>query len=69
MAIYNTCRYCGANLDPGEKCDCCPEKAKTGKSFDCRLAGNEYSCHKQSEAACKNSIAHIDSVVNKEIWK
>ncbi len=19
---YNTCPYCGANLDPGEKCDC-----------------------------------------------
>lgn len=22
MAYYNTCVYCGANLDPGEKCDC-----------------------------------------------
>lgn len=20
--IYNTCQNCGANLDPGEKCDC-----------------------------------------------
>ena len=19
---YNQCKYCGANLDPGEKCDC-----------------------------------------------
>lgn len=19
---YNICPYCGANLDPGEKCDC-----------------------------------------------
>ena len=19
---YQTCPYCGANLDPGEKCDC-----------------------------------------------
>lgn len=19
---YNTCPYCGANLDPGERCDC-----------------------------------------------
>ena len=25
MAKYNTCDYCGANLDPGEKCDCKPE--------------------------------------------
>ena len=22
MAYYNTCIYCGANLDPGEKCNC-----------------------------------------------
>ena len=22
MAYYHTCPYCGANLDPGEKCDC-----------------------------------------------
>lgn len=22
MAYYRTCPYCGANLDPGESCDC-----------------------------------------------
>lgn len=22
MPYYWTCPYCGANLDPGEKCDC-----------------------------------------------
>jgi hypothetical protein len=22
MAFYNTCEYCKAALDPGEKCDC-----------------------------------------------
>ena len=22
MSFYHTCEYCGANLDPGEKCDC-----------------------------------------------
>lgn len=22
MAYFNTCNRCGANLDPGEKCDC-----------------------------------------------
>lgn len=22
MAFYNICPYCGANLDPGEQCDC-----------------------------------------------
>lgn len=24
--FYNSCPYCGANLDPGEKCDCLEEK-------------------------------------------
>ena len=22
MSYYHTCEYCGANLDPGERCDC-----------------------------------------------
>ena len=22
MAIFNQCEHCGANLDPGESCDC-----------------------------------------------
>lgn len=22
MSFYNTCPHCGANLDPGERCDC-----------------------------------------------
>ena len=22
MAYYHTCPYCGAHLDPGERCDC-----------------------------------------------
>jgi len=22
MPKYNQCQYCGANLDPGERCDC-----------------------------------------------
>lgn len=27
MAFYKTCSRCGANLDPGEKCDCENENA------------------------------------------
>lgn len=22
IGYYHTCQYCGANLDPGERCDC-----------------------------------------------
>ena len=26
---FNTCEYCGLNLDPGEKCDCNEERTPT----------------------------------------
>lgn len=26
MAFFNTCPICGANLDPGESCDCQEER-------------------------------------------
>ena len=28
MALYKKCPICGANLDPGEKCDCQSETTK-----------------------------------------
>ena len=33
MAYYNTCPYCGANLDPNEKCECQTEKNKLAKQY------------------------------------
>ncbi len=33
MAFYNTCEYCAATLDPGEKCDCSKARAAR-KSHD-----------------------------------
>jgi len=41
MAYYNKCPNCGANLDPGETCDCMehePEESST-KSNDAIQAG------------------------------
>lgn len=32
MAYYHTCPYCGANLDPGEHCDC--EKEENDEQDD-----------------------------------
>ena len=29
MSYYHTCPYCGANLDPGERCDCRDEEEAT----------------------------------------
>lgn len=31
MAYYNTCPYCGSNLDPGETCDCRMAKGETAQ--------------------------------------
>ena len=41
MAQYRTCPRCGANLDPGERCDCQDEKEETGPPERIRLP----QCH------------------------
>ena len=33
MAQYRTCPYCGASLDPGEKCDCQEKGEECGLPF------------------------------------
>ena len=33
--IYHTCPHCGANLDPGERCDC-PDSAEDFKPHKTR---------------------------------
>ena len=34
MAFYKTCDLCGANLDPGENCDCKERKEKEIKRME-----------------------------------
>lgn len=35
MSYYRPCPYCGAHLDPGERCDCqAPAKSKTFGNLD-----------------------------------
>ena len=31
---FNVCKNCGANLDPGEKCDCREEEQKSFRFFE-----------------------------------
>lgn len=33
MSFYKVCPYCGANLDPGEKCDCQDKEEPVKRSF------------------------------------
>lgn len=37
MSYYYVCKYCGSNLDPGEKCDCMEqqEEKKEKKPHRC----------------------------------
>lgn len=37
MAYFNTCCNCGANLDPGEKCDCQQNKTRLEKFYSERI--------------------------------
>lgn len=45
MSFYHTCSKCGANLDPGEQCDC--EKIRQSlldlPVNDCLIIGYDYS--------------------------
>lgn len=34
--LYYTCPHCGANLDPGERCDCRDQKKKEENYADCK---------------------------------
>lgn len=39
MAAYKECKYCGAHLDPAEKCDCI-EKKKEGAAGEIYRTGS-----------------------------
>lgn len=40
MAFYNTCSRCGANLDPGEHCDCKTEDTRRQAFFQKNMKVN-----------------------------
>lgn len=34
MAYYRVCRFCGSNLDPGERCDCMDKRQEREDLFE-----------------------------------
>lgn len=52
MNIYKTCPLCGANLDPGERCDCNKKTAVSAANADNGGAGN--GMHSQIPASHDN---------------
>ena len=59
---YNVCPYCGANLDPGERCDCTamPEKEKPPADAGTSVGGSEKNI-------C--AVIHFTASVRKNQWQ
>ena len=63
---YHTCQHCGANLDPGERCDCqdsLEKKKQAGRRhlaslhnghIDLRQSQTLYNVRKEKANECKN---------------
>lgn len=59
MAQYRTCPYCGANLDPGERCDCEKKSAPDAANIRDGKAGetpNTKSHYTRSPRNCKGEV-------------
>ena len=59
MAEYRTCPYCGANLDPGERCDCEKNSAPDAANIRDGKAGetpNTKSYYTRLPRNCKGAV-------------
>ena len=59
MAQYRTCPYCGANLDPGERCDCEKKSAPDAANIRDGKAGetpNTNSHYTRLPRNCKGEV-------------
>ena len=56
MAYYNTCIECGANLDPGEICDCQKEQEKNPLSAATEIRINGKNLLKYTDNSCLDYI-------------
>lgn len=59
MAEYRTCPYCGANLDPGERCDCEKNSAPDAANIRDGKAGetpNTKSHYTRLPRNCKGAV-------------
>lgn len=54
--MFKTCNYCGANLDPGEKCDCDRVHEKNKKIFSKLINTDSYQYELKMERKMQNGI-------------
>ena len=57
---YWTCPYCGANLDPGEKCDCDEARKDRGEKKIIKESCSGFRRNKKSMIATKKPYISID---------
>lgn len=50
MAYFDRCEYCGAALDPGERCDCRKARAETKENGMTPVAGARWGNRKREPA-------------------
>ena len=58
MAYYRTCPHCGANLDPGERCDCRPALEAEARHLLSQLSDSEIA---EIMEEIKNAPASVTS--------
>ena len=56
---YNVCPYCGANLDPGERCDC-TETEKPPADAGTSVGGSEKNIY---------AVIHFTASVRENQWR
>lgn len=74
MNYYRTCPHCGANLDPGEKCDCfrskyarlTPENKRKIDAFVLALVEKQKATHSAANTE-GGGAEHVDHAVSASI--
>lgn len=64
MSYYHECPQCGANLDPGERCDCAREKKETALDA-ANIQGGKIE-HALHGCVSDHSLTHGKGVVKDE---
>lgn len=65
MSYYRTCPYCGANLDPGERCDC---RARETTDSAANAGGGDHTHENAALSAANTQGGGIGQTANQNTW-
>lgn len=71
MSYFRICPHCGANLDPGERCDCTPlAKSQTSGNLDKKTArGADNTTDGKAEQSLTDAVSASTISKNEEDFK